>query len=187
MEFYDIVRKRRSCRVFRPDPVPRETLERMVEAALWAPSGKNRQNWRIFMVTGEKKEELAGVAEHSFPFIEESLRDLYSEKVVSFTRTFFKTLGGAPVVAVFCSSSTPDGEFVDIQAVAAAVENFLLAAAHEGLGACWMTGPVHLREEVNDILGVEGLELVAMIPVGYEAKEPPVPPRKEGLVKWLGF
>ncbi len=187
MDFYDVVKSRRSCRVFTPDPVPRESLDRIVEAALWAPSGKNRQNYRVFVVAGEVKDKLVSIADRSFPIIEPSLKAMYDEKIVTFTRNFFKTLGGAPVLLVFYSKPTDEGSFVDAQSVAAAVENALLAATFEGLGTCWMTNPVHLREEVDEVLGVEGMDLVAFVPIGYPGKEPPTPPRKEGRVQWIGF
>jgi nitroreductase len=187
MDFYDVIKSRRSCRVFSDQPVEREKLERITEAAVWAPSGKNRQNYRIFIVTGEKKDDLVAVADRSFPLIEPSLRKIYEDKIVSFTRNFFRTLGGAPVLLVFYSDPTEEGSFVDTQTVSAAVQNALLAATREGLGTCWMTNPVHLKDEVDRILGVEGLDLIAFVPVGYPGKEPPVPPRKEGRVKWVGF
>lgn len=187
MDFYDVIKSRRSCRVFKPDPVPKDILERIVEAAAWAPSGKNRQNYRMFVVTGEKKDELVAIADRSFPLIEASLKEMYEEKIVSFTRNFFKTLGGAPVLLVFYSDPTEEGQFVDTQTVSAAVQNALLAAAYEGLGTCWMTNPVHLKDEVDKVLSVEGMDLMAFVPVGYPGKEPPVPPRKDGRVRWVCF
>ena len=187
MEFYDVIRNRRSCRVFSPDPVPKDALERIAQAALWAPSGKNRQNCRVFVVAGETKDQLVDVANRSFPFIEKSLQEMYDEKIVRFTRNFFKTLGGAPILLVFYSVPTEEGHFVDTQSVSAAVENALLAATYEGLGSCWMTNPVHLRDEVDTVLGVEGLDLMAFVPIGYPGKEAPAPPRKEGRLSWVGF
>jgi nitroreductase len=187
MDLYRAIRERRSCRVFRPDPVPREALERIVEAATWAPSGKNRQNWRVFVVAGEARDRVAGAAAGSFPAMEDSLRRLYPEKVVEFTRGFFRNLGGAPVVLVFYTEPTEDGGFVDLQAGAAAVENALLACVAEGLQGCWMTAPVHRREEVDAAVGATGLDLVAVVPVGYPAKPAPPPPRREGRVTWVGF
>jgi nitroreductase len=92
-------------------------------------------------VTGEKKEQLVSIADRSFPIIEPSLKEMYDEKIVSFTRNFFRTLGGAPVLLVFYSVPTDEGNFVDTQSVSAAVENALLAATYEGLGTCWMTNP----------------------------------------------
>ena len=81
VEFYDVIKSRRSCRIFTPDPVPRDALERIVESAVWAPSGKNRQNCRVFVVTGEKKDQFVSIADRSFPFIEDSLKKMYDEKI----------------------------------------------------------------------------------------------------------
>jgi len=187
MDFYDIIRSRRSCRVFSDQPVEPDKLERITEAATWAPSGKNRQNYRVFVVAGEKKDELVAIADRSFPIIEPSLKEMYDEKIVNFTRNFFRTLGGAPILLVFYSDPTEEGQFVDTQTVSAAVQNALLAATAEGLGTCWMTNPVHLKDDVNKVLGVEGMDLMAFVPIGYPGKEPPVPPRKEGRVSWVGF
>jgi nitroreductase len=187
MDFYDVIKTRRSCRVFSDEPVPKDALERIVEAALWAPSGKNRQNYRIIVVAGPKKDELVSIANRSFPLIEPGLKEMYDEKIVSFTRNFFKTLGGAPTLLVFYSVPTDEGQFVDTQSVSAAIENALLAATYEGLGTCWMTNPVHLSDEVDKVLGVEGMDLMAFVPIGYPGKEPPTPPRKEGRAVWVGF
>jgi nitroreductase len=159
----------------------------VVEAATWAPSGKNRQNWRIFVVRGEARDRLAELSGRSFAFHEDSLRRLYAEKTVEFPRGFFRDFGGAPVVLVFFTEKTEDGPFVDLQAGAAAVENALLACVAEGLQGCWMTAPVRFEAEITELLGAQGLDLVALVPVGHPAKTPPQPPRREGRATWVGF
>lgn len=187
MDLYEAVRARRSCRRYTAEDVSRESLERIVAAATWAPSGKNRQNWRIFVVRGESRDRIAELSGRSFGFQEQSLRDLYPEKIVEFTRGFFRDFGGAPVVLVFYTEKTADGEFVDLQAGAAAIENALLACVAEGLQGCWMTGPVRFAAEIGAVLGVGGLDLVAVVPVGHPAKAAPQPPRREGRITWVGF
>jgi nitroreductase len=187
VELYEAVRTRRSCRRFTAEPVPRAVLERVVEAATWAPSGKNRQNFRVFVVRGEARDRLAELSGRSFAHQEESLRRLYQEKVVEFTRGFFRDFGGAPVVLVFYTEKTEDGAFVDLQTGSAAVENALLACTAEGLQGCWMTGPVRFEAEITELLGAAGLDLVAVVPVGYPAKIAPQPPRKADRVTWVGF
>ena len=187
VDLIEAVRARRSCRRYTPEPVPREALERIVEAATWAPSGKNRQNWRIFVVRGEARDRLAEISGRSFASQEPSLRRLYQEKVVEFTRGFFRDFGGARVVLVFYTEKTEDGPFVDLQAGAAAVENALLACVAEGLQGCWMTAPVHFEAEITGLLGAQGLDLVAVVPVGFPAKVAPAPPRRGGRVTWVGF
>ena len=88
---------------------------------------------------------------------------------------------------VFYTEKTKDGPFVDLQSGAAAVQNALLACVAEGLQGCWMTGPTAFEPEITSLLGAEGLDLVALVPVGYPAKTPPQPPRREGRVTWVGF
>jgi nitroreductase len=187
LELIDAIRSRRSCRRFTAEAVPRDALERIVEAATWAPSGKNRQNWRIFVTRGEARDRLAEISGRSFAVHEPSLRSYYQEKVVEFTRGFFRDFGGAPIVLVFYTEKTLDGPFVDLQSGAAAVENALLACVGEGLQGCWMTAPTHFEAEITELLGAQGLDLVALVPVGHPAKAAPTPPRREGRITWVGF
>ena len=68
----------------------------------------------------------------------------------------------------------------DIQTIGAAVENLLLAAANMGYGACYMTGPVHSRDKIYEVMGHDETkgELMALIPVGVpEDSSAPQPPR----------
>ena len=74
-----------------------------------------------------------------------------------------------------------------IQSGAALMQNLLLAAHAEGLGTCWMTGPNFVSKELLDYLGKPDQHLLAMTPIGYSAKEPPVVPRKDREVRWMGF
>ena len=53
MNVADAVRKRLSCRAFRPEPVARELVEQLIETAAWAPSGGNLQPWRVYVLAGE--------------------------------------------------------------------------------------------------------------------------------------
>ena len=71
--------------------------------------------------------------------------------------------------------------------IVAAVQNMLLAAHAEGLGTCWMTAGSLVEKEVLEFLGKTDQQLLAITPIGYSAKEPPVPPRKPREVRWLGF
>jgi len=57
MNVADAVRKRLSCRAFRPDPVAKATVERLIATAAWAPSGGNLQPWRVYALAGEKLAE----------------------------------------------------------------------------------------------------------------------------------
>jgi nitroreductase len=102
---------------------------------------------------------------------------------------FFKNLGGAPVVIAVTIGKRPDdpANLTNVQSGAALFQNLLLAAHAEGLGTCWMTGAHSLETEILKFLGKEDQQLLAITPIGYSDREPPVPPRKGREVRWLGF
>jgi nitroreductase len=75
----------------------------------------------------------------------------------------------------------------NIQSVAAAIQNLLLSAYADGLGACWMTGPVHVAVQINEFLSICDKILVAIIPIGYPDESPPFPKRKPNRVVYEGF
>ena len=58
MEVAEAIRQRRSVRAFKPDPVPKKLLRKIIEAALWAPSWANTQPWEFAVVTGKTLESI---------------------------------------------------------------------------------------------------------------------------------
>ncbi len=189
MELYQAIKGRRSIRRFKPDPVPRELIEKILEMAIWAPSGMNRQNWHFRIVTGERKDALVGLASKGYEHIEPMLKEVFADKppVVEATKEFFTKLGGAPTVIFAYYEPTKERPETSIQTVAAAIQNLLLAAYAEGLGACWMTGPVHVADQINAFLKIRDKTLVAVIPLGYPDESPPAPKRKPNRVVFEGF
>lgn len=189
MDLYEAMKGRRSIRKFKPDPVPKEVLERIFETATWAPSGMNLQNWYFVVVTGERKEALVELASKGYDYIEPVLKEVFADKlpVVEFTKKFFSRLGGAPVLVFAYYEPTKERPETSVQTVAAAIQNLLLGAYAEGLGTCWMTGPVHVADQINEFLGIRDRTLVAVIPVGYPDESPPAPKRKPNRVVYEGF
>jgi nitroreductase len=149
----------------------------------------NLQNWYFLVIGGTRKDALVDIASRSYDYVGPVLQRVFAEKpeVVSFTKTFFKRLGGAPVVVCAYYEPSKERSETSIQTVAAAIQNLLLAAHAEGLGACWMTGPVHVAEEINEFLGISNKTLVAVIPIGYPDQSPPAPRRRPGRVVYEGF
>ncbi len=183
-----MIKERRSHRFYLDKPVEREKLEKLIELAMWAPSAMNRQQWFFVVVAGKKLRDVMAAIQKSFDYILPRLEKFFAEnpKVINLTRQFFRNLGNAPA-AVFAYYTPTGDDYSDVQSVAAAIQNMLLAAHAMGLGTCWMTGPVHVEEEINRVLGIEGKKLVAVVTVGYPAKKPPVPPRRdcEKKVVWM--
>ncbi|MBM4295568.1 MAG: nitroreductase family protein [Deltaproteobacteria bacterium] len=190
MDLYEAMLNRRSHRFYKPDMPPREALERVVNAGLWAPSGTNAQAWEITVLAGKARDEFVALCSKSFPYLEPLLEKAgVPEKGRQMVKGFFKDLGGAPVVMAVTIYKAPDPEMqmANIQSGAALMQNLLLAAHAEGLGTCWMTGVLYVEQELLEFLGKPHQQLLAITPIGYSAKEPPVPPRKDREVKWLGF
>jgi nitroreductase len=189
VELYEAIKDRRSIRKFKPDAVPKAVLDRVLEMATWAPSGMNRQNWYFVIVAGDKKEALTRLASGSYHYIEPVLKEVFAGKppVVEATKQFFRKLGGAPVLVFAYYEPCSELPETSIQTVAAAIQNLLLAAHAEGLGACWMTGPLHVADQINAFLDIQGKKLVAVIPMGYPDQSPPAPKRKPNRIVFEGF
>jgi nitroreductase len=190
MDLYEAIHNRRSHRLYRPDPPAREVLERVIDAGLWAPSGTNLQGWEITVMAGKVRDEFVDLVNQATRFLLPHLKEAgIPEKGLEFVMKFFKNLGGAPVVIAVTVYKNPDPgmNVANIQSGAALMQNMLLAAHAEGLGTCWMTGANYLEDEILKFLGKTDQHLLAVTPIGYSAKEPPVPPRKDREVRWLGF
>lgn len=193
--FYSLLQKRTSIRKFKSDPVPQDVLERILSAAVQAPSGKNRQNWRFYIVTGAKRDEYLKYSQKSWEGIRDILKARLKPSLYEFTERFFYTLGGAPVL-IFCYShnSSEEKYLTSVGSVYMAVENLNLACLVEGLGACTMGAPLEIKKEVDEFLGVTQLpeykagelELLCGVVLGYPDHAPPKAPRlTEGRFTFL--
>jgi nitroreductase len=188
MELADAIRGRRSVRRFKPDPIFKDLLERILELAQWAPSGMNRQDYFFVVVRGERREELQRIFASAFDEFRPNLERIFAEKpkIIEGMKVFFETYGGAPVLILAYAGKSPSGHW-DTHSTAVAVQNLLLAAHEAGLGAVW-TDAVLVREaQINALLGIEEKKLVCVVPVGYPDEIPRVPPRRGGRTQWVGF
>jgi len=197
-DFYSLVLGRRSVRSYRPEPLSRDLIERLLDVALWAPSAHNRQPWRFAVVTGpEAKERLAS----------EMGRRLWADRgrdgdpqdaIETDARRSYRRITGAPCVIVVCLTMEdmdvyPDAHrsraehLMAVQGAALATENLLLAAEQEGLGACWMCAPLFCQDTVAQALDLPiNWQPQGLITLGFPAgagKEPRRRPRHE-LVLW---
>jgi len=153
LDFYEVIRTRRSIRSYKPDPIPEEVLTRVLDAARIAPSGSNRQPWKFIVVKDEELKRRIAKACHSQMFIAE-----------------------APVVIVACGYNIHYnrgeymGDFSMLVDVSIAFTHLILAARAEGLGTCWI-GSFN-NEEIKRILGIpEEVNVVAITPLGYPKDE----------------
>ncbi len=182
------LRARRSIRRYTEQPIPEATLDRLLDAARWAPSAHNRQPWRLAVLRGaEPKARLAACMGERLRA--DRLADGDPAAVVERDLARSRTrISAAPVVVVLCLTLAEMDAYPDqrrrqaeylmaVQSVALAAQNLLLAAHAEGLGACWLCAPLFCPEAVRAALDLpDDWEPQALITLGYpaEAGKPPV-------------
>jgi nitroreductase len=182
MEFYDVVHNRRSIRKYKPEAVPRDVILRILDAACWAPSGMNLQQWEFIVVSGGKKEQLGEPYEKAM----DKIGHEWPEEQRQMARAAARKFNWAPhvIVALAPKSSNAFEQKMHVESVSAAFENLLLAACAEGLGTCWAMGPMLEEEQIRSILGIApDKEIVALTPLGYPDMEATAPPRKDLATK----
>ncbi len=156
MEFMEIVRQRRSIRSYRPDPVPPEQIETILEAARLAPSWANGQCTSFLVVTD--------------PEVKHALAQAGNEWIEA-----------APVIIVACAhpkqSATKEDQPYYLLDVGIALEHLVLAATELGLGTCWV-GWFDEAQARRALDVPEEVRVVASTPLGYPAEHPEPRPRK---------
>jgi nitroreductase len=152
MSFLELADKRYSCRAYRPDPVPEELLQQVLEAARLAPTAANRQPFRLIVIHTRGREE--------------ELKRIYG-------REWFVQ---APLVIAACGLpeegwTRRDGKNYTEVDVAIAMDHLTLAAADLGLGTCWI-GAFDAQAAREVLRLPENVEPVAFTPLGFPADQP---------------
>jgi F420 biosynthesis protein FbiB-like protein len=182
-DFQHFIQSRRSIRRYQERRVAPELLEKVLEAATWAPSAHNRQPWRFCVVTSDEVKQQLSVR-----MGEQWRQDLAGDKAdaavierrVSISHA--RLTGAAALIVASVSMEDMDAYpdqiraeaewIMAIQSVALACQNLLLAAHHHGLGACWMCAPLFVPTLVRDVLDLpESWHPQTLITVGYPAEE----------------
>lgn len=193
MTLEDAIFSRRTVRAFKSDPVPRELLERVIEAGIASPSPLNNQPWTFIMATGEVRNELAKII-RKFPAYLADILALYPKELSQFIseeqiEEFAKNLGGAPTI-IFVTVPKKTNKYahkVDLIACAGAIQNMQLMAWSLGLGTVCLTSALWVESEIINYLGLKGRELVTVMPIGYRTSDPEPLPRDHSNTTWLGF
>ena len=171
MNTLETIKNRRSTKNFKPDPVSEEILEKIIEAGIWAPTGKNRQAPIIIAVT------------------DKATRDMLSRMNAQVLGADIDPFYGAPVVLVVLSDKQVNTYVHDGSLV---MGNLMLAAHELGVGSCWIhrAREMFASEEGKAILkelGIEGdYEGVGNCILGYaDCPQPEARPRKENYIYYI--
>jgi nitroreductase len=189
VDFWGVIDARHSWRDYRPDPVPRKLIERMLRAAAAAPSAMNEQPWRYHVATGHARSEVGKIVGEATVHLEEYIDQLGPERYEQAVQ-WYSSLGDAPVI-IAVSMTVAESEFElynRLLSVGTSIENLLLAATAQGLGACNITFTSWVRDELAAFFEVgEDRRIVSLIAVGYPSEIEPVAPRHStDVADWYG-
>jgi nitroreductase len=184
MEVLEAIHTRQSIGQVRPDPVPRELIEKILAAAVQAPNHYKVRPWRFAVMTGASREKLGEVMAQS---TRAGKPDATEDDV---QKARGKPLRAPVVIAVAVDKPglSKAKEIENVCATAAAVQNMLLAAHALGLAAMWRTGPSATDPAIKQFFGWEPDQpLIGFVYIGYPQHEaaPPMRPSFEDRTVWL--
>jgi nitroreductase len=180
------IRERRSVGSVSREPVDRETVEQLIEAAVWAPNHHLTCPWRFIVLAGDARAEVGAAHARAVA------RQRPDADAGALAKEAAK-IERAPVViaCVVVASDDPVQAREDRDSVAAAVQNLLLLAHARGLGAIWRTGAFVDEREVREALGLSsGDEVVAFVYLGHPAGPSPLVQDRAGakeVTSWRGW
>lgn len=161
MSLVDVVLNRRSIRRYEPKEIPRDVLDKILEAGRQAPSAANKQPWHFIVLTdSEIKKELS-------------------------KGMFNRFIKDAPVTIVGCAQKDLIASKWSIVSTTIALQNMVVAAWAMGIGSCWVGD--FSEEKVKKLLNIpESWNIVALVSFGYPA-EKPQPRKKKTIEKIVSF
>lgn len=184
METFNAIRSRHSIGKVKPDPLPRETIQTLLDAGNQAPNHHRVRPWRFFVLTGEARARFGDALAASQLDREP---DATAEQL---DKTRALPLRAPAIIAVGVDAPAEERiiEIENVCAAAAACQNILLAAHDLGLGAQWRTGVWARDARVKAFFGLAPEQhLIAFIYVGMPEGEPKVKERLpvDDRVTWL--
>ncbi len=157
MGVFEAIKSRRSIRQFTDEPIGKNALEKLLDAARWAPTASNQQRWRFVVVTSPSVKEL----------------------IKKFAPGIFAMPAAFIVICVEKEpGAKPWAEATYLADCAIAAQNIMLAAYEMGIGSCPALS--YAKVAIREILNLpEGIEPLLVITLGYPAEAPEPPPRLE--------
>ena len=157
MDVLEIITNRRSIRTYKKQELTQATIEKLLEAARWAPSAGNVQPWEFVVVGSQEMKQQLSAAAYGQKDIEEASIVL----VVCADEKRAEDSYGLRGKTLYC-----------IQDTAAAIQNILLEAHSLGLGSCWIGA--FKEDEIKKVINAPPhIKPVALIPIGYPNESPP--------------
>lgn len=171
---FEAIHTQRAIRYFKPDPVPRELLDKILEAASKAPSGTNRQMWHFVIVQdAELRRKLADFYRRAGRTALPNLQWLadVNPRILRSATHLVEHMDDAPVLLLACIEHGGSTNLTTGSSIYPAVQNILLAARGLGLASALTTFHKQYEDEVKALLGIpDNVETAALLPIGYPAE-----------------
>jgi nitroreductase len=167
------IKTRRSTPKLRPDPVPREALEQMLEAAVWAPNHRLTEPWRFYVITSEDaKRRFAEIRRRlrasAFPNPDAPEAQKALERITQDTMAT-----PALIVVTVHQAENEEQREEDVAATFMAIQNLMLAGVELSVGTYMRTGPIMRDPDLRALLKVEDdRRIVAIIHAGHTSDVP---------------
>ena len=166
MSIDEAIKGRRSVRTYKSDEISEDLIRDIIEAATFAPSAKNGQQWRFIVLTGESKDKFTDMYRIELGKLSVDLGSSYGSCTM---------MEEAPVVIVVWNTNER-GWTTEVHSVSAAIQNLLLKAHSLGLGTCWIGDIFYTYEAIMDYFR-KPWKLLAAITVGWTDVTPESRPR----------
>ena len=147
MDTLECIKTRRSIRSYTDQIIDSGLIDKLIDSAIWAPSGKNGQPWKFCIITDKDK-----------------------INIISDLSIYGKWMRTAPCFIVVLLDKNKSYDYLkDAQSCGAAIQNILLTAHSLGLGTCWIGEILKMGEKIKNILDIHNdqVELMAAITIGY--------------------
>ena len=176
-DLFVAIHTQRAIRYFKPDPVPDELVREVLQAAIRAPSGGNRQPW-AFLILRDPEVRLKVAEFYKRAWDDTGMARLASDADPSIAQVYgsatdlSESIAEVPVLILACvRHSGPSTSLTLGSSIYPAVQNLMLAARGLGLGTVITTVHKRYEDEIKQLLGIpENVETAALIPLGYPSE-----------------
>lgn len=189
MDILKLIKNRRTIRRYQNKPVPKQALDKIIEAGIWGPSVPSflrLQPWRFVVVRNKKlKAKIFAVIQKKAKASGAGVNLLLNSaaNIVNSADTVIAVYNSGDMDKIKDKFKETYRRFesvigkAQLSAISAAIQNMILTAYAQGIGSCWLDMPLFCKEEINRLLKTNN-ELVAFLTLGYPAEAGKRAPRK---------
>ncbi|MDD4294697.1 MAG: nitroreductase family protein [Candidatus Omnitrophica bacterium] len=192
MDILKVIKERKTIRKYKDKPIPKEIIEKIIEAGRWGPSVIGLQPWEFVFIETEEvldkiiqklKERLNDLETGGRFVLHSSILALSTAQTVLFV---YNTNDFVRASKKFGENYSKFTRLSEIEAISAGIQNMILVAEELGIGSAWLDAPVMFSEDIKNILKIDR-ELVSILTFGYPDESGSRTKRKkiEDVVKYI--